>query len=404
MSLSKNPSQNKYLGVACDIGTTTICLSLVDLKTKQELSRAACLNSQVKFGEDVISRIDFCLRNKNNLKKLQRALISDINKLIRRLLKQTQAHKNNIREMLLVGNTAMQHLFLGIDPSPLVTPPYKAKQRGLFVRHAGLLQLNINKTAQVKFLPAIAGFVGADILSEIVALKLHKKRGKNLLIDIGTNGEIVFSDNRNITVASCAAGPAFEGRHIKHGMAATDGAIEAVGLKNNRLRLKTVNDKIPQGICGSGLIDALSLMLDLGLIEKSGRINKEFILYESDKKNITVCQQDVRQMQLAKSAIRSGIELMLKNSKKAASIDNIYISGVFGNYINIKNAKAIGLLPKIASKKIIFCGNLALHGAKLALCNIQAFKQMVTLPNSCCHINLSISKHFEKLFTRYLHF
>ncbi|MFH1777132.1 MAG: ASKHA domain-containing protein [Candidatus Omnitrophota bacterium] len=405
----KNPVFKKIprqIGLAVDIGTTTISAALVNLETQQELINSACFNSQLVFGEDVISRIGFCLKSRTNQKKLQNILISDINSLVRAMLKKVSMPTEKIYAAVLVGNTAMQQFFLCRDVSGLITPPYQAENIKAEEGLAGNYGINLNKKARIRFLPAIGGFVGADIVSEIVFLEISKQKGVNLIIDIGTNGEMVISHGNKIKAASCAAGPAFEGGQITCGMRAERGAIERVGVNNHRLDIGTVGNVSPVGICGSGLIDLAAVMLKLNLMDKSGRMkNKRFLLYENKRRKIIITQEDIRQLQLAKSAMGTGIEVLLRDCRISnQDISQVYICGVFGNYLNIRNAKAIGLLPDVPDEKIIFCGNAALQGAKRVLYSERVFKETIRLARSTTHLSLTQSKYFKAIYPRNLLF
>lgn len=383
-------------GVAVDIGTTTLAASLVNLKNGDEIAVQGSLNPQISYGDDVISRIKLASTGQKALGELQRAVIRQINSMIDKLCKQGGIGKENIYEIAAAGNTTMEHLFCGIDPSPLGQLPFESNWRGASVLNATDFKLNINPQGKVYVFPVIGGFVGGDISAGILAVDLLNHNQPAMMIDIGTNGEIVLVKDNKITAASTAAGPAFEGAGISCGMRAMQGAIEKVKF-NNEWEYNIIGNVTPTGICGSGLIDATAEFLNHGIIDCTGKMkDPEFVI--SNKVKIT--QKDIRQIQLAVGAIRAGINIMLRKAGiKSADLKHIFVAGGFGSFIRRNHAQRIGLLSAdISHEKITFIGNSSLAGAKLALLSIKARQKAEELAGQTKHIELSADIEFQNEF------
>ncbi|MGA2914953.1 MAG: ASKHA domain-containing protein [Sedimentisphaerales bacterium] len=386
---------DKYFGVAVDVGTTTLAASLVNLKNGNEIAVIGEVNPQISFGDDVISRIKHAA-DKNGLAELQKTVIRQINAIINQLCKQGGVGRENIYEVAIAGNTTMEHLVCGIDPSPLGQLPFEPVWRGAKVINASELKIEINSKGIVYIFPIIGGFVGGDISAGMLALDLLNQPQPALMIDIGTNGEIVLVNNNKIMAASTAAGPAFEGARISCGMRATIGAIEKVKF-NNECIYNVIGNVKPMGICGSGLIDVTAGLLNAGIIDSSGRMKQpEFVI--ADKVKIT--QKDIRQIQLAVGAIRAGINIILKQSDlRPVDLKKVFIAGGFGSFIRRNHAQRIGLLPmEIGHEKISFVGNTSLAGVKLALLSIKAREKAENLANQTKHIELSADSDFQDEF------
>ena len=364
-------------GMAFDVGTTTVVGTLVDLKTGTVKATAADMNPQVVYGDDVISRLNFCLENKNGLAELNKKVVDVINKLIKEACKEAKTTPDNIYDIILCGNTTMEHLLLKTDPKPLATYPFiSTLTQSMNKRKASEIGVNINKKSYVRIFPVIGGWVGGDTLGVILATNLYKTTHMKLAIDIGTNGEVVLGNKDRLVAASCAAGPAFEGAHIRSGMRASKGAIEKIDLLDGRIICQTIGDAAPVGFCGSGLIDAMALLVENGIVEDTGRIKdkselpaelpaeikEKLVEHENGNEfmftgSISLNQKDVREIQLAKGAMLAGIKILMNElGIKADDIVEILLAGAFGNYIRAEKALAIGLIPQVALKKIIFCG------------------------------------------------
>lgn len=386
---------DKYFGVAVDIGTTTLAASLINLKNGNEIAVMGDVNPQISFGDDVISRIKHAA-NKNGLAELQKTVIRQINMMINKLCEQSRVDKKNIYEVAIAGNTTMEHLVCRIDPSPLGQLPFEPIWRGANVINVSELEIEINPKGIVYVFPVIGGFVGGDISAGILAMDLLNQPQPALMIDIGTNGEIVLVNNNKIMAASTAAGPAFEGARISCGMRAVDGAIEKVKFDGSCI-YNVIGNVKPAGICGSGLIDITAELLNAGIVDSSGRMNQpEFVI--ADKVKIT--QKDIRQIQLAVGAIRAGINIILKQSGlKPADLKKVFIAGGFGSFIRRNHAQRIGLLPtEISHEKISFVGNTSLAGAKIALLSIKARQKAENLAGQTQHIELSADSDFQNEF------
>jgi uncharacterized 2Fe-2S/4Fe-4S cluster protein (DUF4445 family) len=352
------------LGVAVDIGTTTLVAQLIDLQTGHVRAVRTALNNQAKHGADIMSRVEFAVAggNQSTLAKLVR---DQIGHLIGELLLVLPPAEPALRKVVLVGNTVMHHLFCGLSLEPLSHVPFEPQSPGLQVFNPAALGWDLPGNPTVHFLPCLGGFVGSDILAGILATKLHEQPEVNLLVDLGTNGEIVVGNRERMLCASTAAGPAFEGARISMGMRAAIGAISEVEVEARKLRCHVLGDVAPRGICGSGLVDAVAAGLELGSIRPGGRLaNGEFLPLAEP---ISISQTDVRELQLAKGAIAAGVRLLLAQwGASEADLHQVYLAGAFGNYINYSSARRIGLL-NFGPDKVKPAGNTALLGAKLAL-------------------------------------
>ncbi len=384
-------------GVAVDIGTTTLAAALVNLKDGAELAVMGSHNPQISHGDDVVSRIKFSIENSNGLANLQKAVVRQINSLIDHLCKKANIKRQDILEISIAGNTAMQHLFNGIDPSPLAQLPFEPNWRGGQSVKASQLDVHINLDGVVYIFPIIGGFVGGDISAGMLATDLLNQPQPLLMIDVGTNGEIVLVNNNKIYAASTAAGPAFEGAGISCGMRAMNGAIEKVKFEDNKFVCNVIGDVKPVGVCGSGLIDMMAEFLNAGVVDSTGRMSCEEIELAH---KVKITQRDIRQIQLAVGAIRAGVSIMLKKADiKSSDLKRVLVAGGFGSFIRRNHAQRIGLLPAdIAHEKILFIGNTSLAGAKMALLSLDARKKTQDLADSAEHIELSADLDFQNEF------
>lgn len=418
-------------GVAFDIGTTTIMGSLHDLNSGKALAIGAATNPQNVFGADVISRITYA-SSSGGLEKLQRKVIEALNGIIEELVGEAGIDRDKIYEAVAVGNTTMSHLFLGVDPTYLAPAPFIPAYQRPEILEAAEIGLAINPGGQVVVLPNIAGYVGSDTLGVILATGLEQRRDRCAVIDIGTNGELALAAEGRILTCSTAAGPAFEGAQIKHGMRAADGAIEAVKIVGDKLTLKVIGGTAPRGLCGSGLIDAAAELLKAGVIEPSGRLaNPEttgrklpsplssrlrpgkggfgFLLAGSGEgtsgKEVLLTQPDIRELQLAKGAIYAGLQVLLQEAGlEESDLDQVLLAGAFGNYIRKESAREIGLLPSIPLEKIAPVGNAAGRGARMALVSRSERARAFALPDLVEHVELSARADFQEAFIKALPF
>lgn len=418
------------LGVAFDIGTTTVVGMMWDLAEGKQIATCARTNPQNEFGMDVISRIDFCGKNEGGLDLLRSKITDCLNEIIGALCEEQSAHRQDIRKVSVCGNTTMSHLFAGYPPESLARAPFDPAYTGALRMTPEEAHLEICQEGVVWVTPNIAGHVGGDITTGLVASRLLDKTDVTLFIDIGTNGEIVLTDGKKTLACSTAAGPAFEGACIKHGMRAAEGAIEKVMIQDGEVFIKTIGDHEPQGICGSGLIDAIAQMLGNKLINKKGRLacaadveklgldeafrellvdvdgERAFLLAEKeDGSFIMVTQNDIREVQLAKGAISAGITMMLAElGHDISHISEVIVAGAFGNYIDKENAVRIGLLPDVELERIISAGNTAGAGASMVLASGAEQTLADEIPQRVKHVELADDADFQKVYIRAMGF
>jgi len=431
LAVEPGDTTGRSFGLALDLGTTTLAGYLVDLGTGKTLAASSLSNPQRSLGADVISRINHVSENPGGLRQLQEMVLEALNRLIEDLLSGGAVAAEEVYEAVVVGNTTMAHLFLGIDPSYLAPAPFIPAFRRPLEVTAGELGLAMHPGARVLMLPNIAGYVGSDTVGVMTATGLDRNQGWRLAVDIGTNGEVVLAGGGRILTCSTAAGPAFEGAHIRHGMRAARGAIESVKM-DQEVTLGTIGGAAPAGICGSGLIDAVAGMLRAGVINPSGRLadpatgaahlppglrdrlrktegGSEFILASGSQsaagEDIAITQKDLRELQLAKGAILAGIRILLGEAGiTAGEISEVYLAGAFGNFISRASAVAIGLLPDIPLERIIPVGNAAGDGARLALISRTERERALSLADRAEHVELSARRDFQDLFVQALYF
>ncbi|MDD5016032.1 MAG: ASKHA domain-containing protein [Atribacterota bacterium] len=433
MDIENGDTTTNSYGIAFDIGTTTIAGYLIDLRTGEELSALAKTNPQIIFGEDVISRIEFIQRQKDGLEKLQKEVVSALNEIIRETTQEAKIDKKNIYETVIVGNTCMHHLFLGLNPIHLAPSPYvPVIKESLNLKAKDIPGLLLNPTANICMLPNISAFVGADISAGILSAFIWKEDKTILFVDLGTNGEIVLSSERKIWTCSTAAGPAFEGARISSGMRAAEGAIDKVKIDNESLIYRVIKDGKIRGICGSGLIDLIAELIKLGLIDKSGKLidreecdhnlsreikkriiygqkgNKFLLVNGKETENgkpIYLTQRDIREVQLAKAAIFAGIKILLKEVNiPQENIQKILLAGAFGNFIDKENAIRIGLIPYLPLRRIKFIGNAAGRGAEMALLSTKMRKTSQKISEKIRYIELSSRPDFQEEFIEAMFF
>ncbi|MBL9134755.1 MAG: DUF4445 domain-containing protein [Verrucomicrobiales bacterium] len=364
-------SLREGLGIAIDVGTTTVVAQLLELRTGRVLGVRASVNPQARFGADLMSRVDFGTRAEGR-SCLTRVIRDHIGGMVQELVASVDACRaTEIQEIVLVGNTVMHHLFAGLAVDSLGQHPFDPVDPGLqsfTVKDLGWPSDTVPPTAGVHFLPCLGSFVGSDILAGILATRLHQASTPGALIDLGTNGEIVIGNRERMVCASTAAGPAFEGARIVMGMRAATGAISEVQVNDGTLRCHVIGGGSARGICGSGLVDAVACGLDLGLIQPNGRLFQGMPLRLDSMVELSQC--DIRELQLAKGAIAAGIRILADRwGTRVEWLTPVCLAGAFGNYINRVSAQAIGLLP-FPSERVTPAGNTALLGAKMALLRV----------------------------------
>lgn len=427
-----NTTKSGY-GIAFDIGTTTVVGYLVDLKTGKDLSALAKTNPQVIHGDDVISRIEFVQKRKDGLKKLQEEIVNTLNEIVRETTQRAGINKNNIYETVIVGNTCMHHLFLGLNPSNIAPSPYiPVIKENLSLKAKDIPELALDPLANIFTLPNISAFVGADIVGGVLSTSMWMEEKIVLFVDLGTNGEVVLGSKKKLWACSTAAGPAFEGARISSGMRAVEGAIDKVKITNKSVNWRTINNVKVKGLCGSGLIDLIAEMFKIGLINKSGKlINREncqsgiseeikkriikeregnkFLLVKNDEaeggKPIYLTQRDIREVQLAKAAIYAGIKILLKEvGISPEDIQEILLAGAFGNFINKESARRIGLIPHLPLRRIKFIGNAAGTGAEIALLSKKMREVSQEISKKVKYVELSSRSDFQEEFIKAMSF
>jgi len=421
IAVEEGDTAGALYGVVIDIGTTTLVATLVDLTSGREIDSASALNPQSLHGQDVLSRIKLA-SDEEGLSLLYGLIVAEIDRMIEELADRTGVSRGHIYELVYSGNTCMLHLATNIDPSPLGRYPYTPNLRGgTRLPVSGVLP--IAECASIYLPPIISGFVGADITSGVLATRLHKRKGITLFIDIGTNGEMVLAVDGRLAATSTAAGPAFEGMNITFGMRAGAGAIESFEVNGGSEPLiGTIGQSAPIGICGSGLLDIVGELVTHRVIDGNGRLGrigqgsspsalKERLAIVSGKPvfhltdAVYLSQSDIRQVQLAKGAIRTGIEYLLRAmGLRPAEVDEVLIAGAFGYHLREKNLLAIGLLPEAFRGKIRFVGNTSITGGVAFLLNKAYREEIERVTKTVQTIELANYPDFDRTFVNFLRF
>lgn len=416
INIQPGDTRKQNFGVAVDIGTTKLAVFLVDLMDGNLVFADGMMNPQIRFGEDVISRINYANLGAMESAEIQQTIVKGINDLIEKGLGDTGLLRDDLYELVAVGNTAMHHLFVGMEVKSLGLCPYPAGLGKAYDVKAREMGVAINPAGYVHVLPNLAGFVGADAIADILASKLHEKEKLTLLMDVGTNTEVMLGSRHGIWSCSTASGPAFEGAHIKCGMRAASGSVEKVKiLPDFEVSYKTIDDEKARGICGSGIIDAVAEALKEGVIDTSGRMilqdhkrikgegpTKEFVLAFKDetstgKEDIVLTQDDVREIQKAKAAMYGGyITLMRLGKFRKEDLSEIIIAGAFGNYIDPESARTIGMIPEIPLNRISFLGNTAGSGARMCLKSLDSRVEAQRIDATMKYAELAVEPIFEE--------
>ncbi len=384
------------LGVAVDVGTTTLVAQLVDRQSGRVLGVRTALNPQAALGADVMSRIQYALAPEG-LHRLRDLIRAEIGRMVEDLA--AGAH-GPLRTVVLVGNTVMHHLFAGLNVEPLAHVPFEPEHDGMQMFRPAELGWRLAGDPLVCFLPCLGGFVGSDILAGLLATRLLESDELTGLMDLGTNGEIVFGSRQGAICASAAAGPAFEGGRIRWGMRAATGAISEVVLHDGRVECRVVGNAPPRGICGSGLVDAAAAALELGLLDERGRLRVEGGLWQLCPP-VALTQRDIRELQLAKAAIAAGARILLRKlGAEPGDVRRLYLAGAFGNYVSRTSARRIGLLH-FDEDRVTPAGNTALLGAKMALfLESQEPENFDKLRRRVEHISLAADPDFQDIFAQ----
>ena len=417
-------------GLAIDVGTTSVVTALMELESGEQLGSVSSLNPQAVFGADLMSRIAFAQFNPANLRKLQTRIVGLLNQHIEQLVRETGVLAKWIHKVVIVGNTCMHHVLLGLDPSHVGLAPYAPVMRDALVLPARALHLKLAPEACVCLLPIVAGFVGADAVGVALATRIGETPERRIAVDIGTNGEVLLGSRDRLWACSAPAGPAFEGAQIRHGMRGALGAIDRAWIADGDLHLHTIGDAPAQGICGSGLIDVVAALLDAGAIDWQGLIDVEHrdalppaiagrvemrgeerlvVLARPGEAGaqqpIVLTQDDVRQVQLCKGAIASGVAMLMHVAGIAADdVAELMLAGGFGNYLSIRSALRIGLIPPLPEERIRYVGNAAALGAELALMSEVERARAETLARRIEHVSLAAHPDFQDIFVDAMNF
>ncbi|MBN1220328.1 MAG: DUF4445 domain-containing protein [Anaerolineae bacterium] len=411
------PFDTPPVGLAIDLGTTKIAASLVDLTNGNELAVAGTLNPQIGYGEDVISRLTHVWRNPDGGHTLAAMVWETLDNLLGELTEKADVSRMQVADVCLAGNTAMTHLFLELPVRQLAMSPYVAASNAAIEVKAHEVGLTTAPGAYVHVLPCIGGFVGADHVAMILASQLDQTEQVALGIDIGTNTEIVLAKpgQKFLTSVSCASGPAFEGAHISNGMRAASGAIEAVELTTTGFHLRTIDNAPAIGLCGSGIIDAVAELRRWNLINERGRFNRhhqrvregrqgaEFLLAPADqsgsKRDVVVTQKDINEIQLAKGAIRAGLEVLLDATDTAPEeVQEVIIAGAFGSFLKVQSALDMGLLPHLPNARYRQVGNAAIVGVRYVLLSRQARQRAQQIVSQTNYLELTTYPKFNRRF------
>jgi uncharacterized 2Fe-2S/4Fe-4S cluster protein (DUF4445 family) len=429
LAVERGDTSLMKFGLAIDIGTTSVVTTLLELESGEQLAAVSSLNPQAVFGGDLMSRIAFAQFNPGNLRKLNTRIIGLLNQHVGEVCREAGVLPKWIYKAVVVGNTCMHHLLLGIDPSYVGLAPYAPVMRQPLVRPARELSLKIAPEGRVCLLPLVAGFVGADAVAVALATRIYAGAEVRIAVDIGTNGEVLLGSRERLWACSAPAGPAFEGAQIRHGMRGANGAIDRVTIDDD-VHVHTIGETDALGICGSGLIDLIAGLLDARVIDPTGLIQVEardalpprlaervvmrgeerlFIVLRPGEagatREIVLTQDDVRQVQLAKGAIASGVDMLLHVSAVPLSrVAELMLAGGFGNYVSIPSALRIGLIPTLPADRVRYVGNAASLGAQLCLLSEAERARAAEIAGRIEHVSLAAHPDFEQIFVDCMNF
>jgi uncharacterized 2Fe-2S/4Fe-4S cluster protein (DUF4445 family) len=417
-------------GLAIDVGTTSVVTTLIELDSGEQLASVSSLNPQATFGGDLMSRIAFAQLDPGNLRKLRTRIVGLLNQHIEQICRESGVLAKWIHKVVVVGNTCMHHILLGIDPSWVGLAPYAAAVRGPLVLPARDLLLRLAPETRVCVLPIVAGFVGADAVAVALATRIGDTPELRVAVDIGTNGEVLLGSRTRLWACSAPAGPALEGAQIRHGMRGAAGAIDRVRVDADGIHVHTIGEAAAQGICGSGLIDLIAGLLDAGAIDWTGLIDldrraalppalaarmrmvdeeRQVVVLRPGEagaaRDIVLTQDDVRQVQLAKGAIASGVAMLLHVAGvQIDEVTELMLAGGFGNYVSVQSALRIGLIPALPPEKVRYVGNAASLGAQLCLVSEPARARAESLARTIEHVSLAAHPDFQDIFVDCMNF
>ena len=429
IDIEPGDTTDKRFAIAYDLGTTTVVATLLDLNSGTPVAVKSMLNMQQPFGADVISRISATMLDENALERLRIAAQSTLSELTNEVIKEAGISRNNVYEIAIAGNATMVQLVLGVDPEPVGVAPFITASQNWPVLNAKEFGVKIHPGARAYIFPSFGAYVGGDIVAGVLASGMDRDKRVRLFIDVGTNCEIVLSDGNKIITTAAPAGPAFEAASIKCGMRAADGAIEVVKITKDGVSLQVIGDVEPQGMCGSGLVDAVAELAKIGVLDQSGRfvtqevMEKEFpklsarlinletnekaFLLHGDKNDplVYLTQRDVRELQFAKASIATGWRLLMEQLKlNDEDIQQVLLAGSFGSYLSPASAIQIGLVPKIPVMRIVSAGNVAGEGAKMVLLSQPERNGATALLNEVEYVELSDRADFNDKFVVQLGF
>ncbi len=414
------PHGTAPLGLAVDIGTTKLAAYLLDLRNGETLAAQGAMNPQIAYGEDVMARLHYAISRPDGAEQLRAAIVGALNELARDLSARVSREVADIADAVIVGNTAMHHLSLGLPVRQLGLAPYVAAENAALDLKARDVGLELAPGAYVHLLPLVAGFVGADHVAMLLATGVAERDGVILAMDIGTNTEVSLRARGKHFACSTASGPAFEGAHIRLGMRAAPGAIERVSIRAGKVYYQTVNHAPPTGLCGSGILDLVAQMRRANIINGRGTFQSEgepsrlrrgergyaFIVVSGDENNgteITFDRHDISAIQLAKGAIRAGVNLLLRRAGvQESDIDELIIAGAFGTYLDAQSGLEIGMFPRVARSKIKQVGNAAGAGARMALLSTAERERAVRIARQIEYVELTTEPDFASEFTHSL--
>jgi uncharacterized 2Fe-2S/4Fe-4S cluster protein (DUF4445 family) len=430
MAWQRKDELEKAYGLVFDLGTTTLVGKLIDLNSGVEVAAVSRLNSQVKYGSDIISRLQYIKSNRGGLGKVNKLLVQDLIGITERLMEVEGLRHRDIFIAVAAGNTTMQHMLLKIDPGSIAGAPFSPVLTDGLVIKADDVGLGLHPEALLYVIPVKSGYIGGDLISMIIASGAAEQEEQMILgLDLGTNGEIFLGNRARLITCSAAAGPALEGARISSGMTARTGAIEGVHTEGGKLLYRTIGNIKPKGLCGSGLVDLSAVLLHCGIIDREGVICPHSANFENalgervtqkddifnflvaspeesfDRRNIYLTQRDVRELQLAKGAVAAGIEILMKEMQIGLNdIDCIYLAGALGNYINPYSAMRIGMIPTVDVEKIKSLGNAASTGASMVLLSKSYWQKTIDLSRSISYVELSTHREFTEHFVANLDF
>jgi uncharacterized 2Fe-2S/4Fe-4S cluster protein (DUF4445 family) len=407
--LHSEKKKERY-GIAVDIGTTTLVVYLVNLTDGRLIDTGSTYNSQMRYGDDVITRIIYATES-GGLEELRDSVVSDINNLLVSLQERHNIRREDIESAVIAGNTTMTHIFWGLNPAYIREEPYIPAVNFFPRWRAEFSRIEIDPMAPTYTLPCVASYVGGDIVSGVLASKMYRNSEIALFMDLGTNGEIVIGNNEWLVTASCSAGPCFEGSGIKHGMRATEGAIESFKIdpKTFEPSFNVIGNGESIGICGSGMIDAISEMFLTGIIDQKGKFVREvktnrirdgldgpeFLISSRDRRDIVLTEVDIENILRSKAAMYAGVSLLLKEVNLSLdTIERVYIAGGFGNYLDIDKAILIGMLPDLPKERFCFLGNASITGAYLSLLSKDLRREAGIIASKLTNVELSVSRRF----------